>query len=76
MFSWGRSGTAPVPARDPIVSLETMEPFAHEALVGSRDEYDNAYHDSIQEPEAFWAERRLALDWSRAPDRILQWDLK
>jgi propionyl-CoA synthetase len=36
--------------------------------------YDVLYRQSIDEPEAFWAEQAKAIHWHRPPDRILEYD--
>ncbi len=35
--------------------------------------YDDLYRQSIEEPEAFWAEAARAIHWHRAPERILDY---
>ncbi|MEO7431662.1 MAG: propionate--CoA ligase [Dokdonella sp.] len=36
--------------------------------------YDALYRQSIDDPEAFWAEQAKAIHWHRQPDRILEYD--
>ncbi|MFC4822367.1 propionate--CoA ligase [Dokdonella ginsengisoli] len=33
--------------------------------------YDELYRQSVEQPEAFWAEQARAIDWHRPPQRIL-----
>ena len=36
--------------------------------------YETLYRQSIEEPEAFWAEQAKAIDWHRPFDRVLEYD--
>ena len=36
--------------------------------------YETLYRQSIEQPEAFWAEQAKAIDWHKAPERILECD--
>lgn len=36
--------------------------------------YEEFYRQSIERPEAFWAEQAQAIHWHRQPDRILEYD--
>ncbi|HWT13485.1 MAG TPA: acetate--CoA ligase [Allosphingosinicella sp.] len=40
--------------------------------VGAQD-YDRLYRRSLDDPDGFWAEQALCLDWVRAPTRIADW---
>ena len=49
--------------------------FSAHAHVKSLEEYDRLYQQSIQDPEAFWAEAAKELHWFKPWDRVLEWDL-
>ena len=36
--------------------------------------YETLYRQSIEQPEAFWAEQARAIDWHRPFDRVLEYD--
>ncbi|MDD9805957.1 MAG: acetate--CoA ligase [Gammaproteobacteria bacterium] len=43
----------------------------------NEDTYRRMYRQSIEAPEAFWAEQaRAFLDWSRPWDKVLEWDYR
>ncbi len=39
--------------------------------MGSMSGYQEAYRRSVEDPESFWAEAAKAVEWTRAPGRIL-----
>ncbi len=47
--------------------------FAADALIGSRDEYDRLYRESIDHPETFWGRVAGELSWMRKWDKVLSW---
>jgi acetyl-CoA synthetase len=48
--------------------------FSQAARIRSVQEYRRLYRRSIEDPEAFWAERAEELDWFRRWDRVLEED--
>ncbi len=49
--------------------------FAAKARIGSREEYDRMYRQSLDEPEKFWARVAEELTWFKKWDRVLDWKL-
>ena len=49
--------------------------FARRALIGSREEYDRLYRESIDQPEQFWGRMAEQVHWFRKWDRVLDWKL-
>jgi acetyl-CoA synthetase len=54
--------------------FEPPADFAKQAKVGSREEYEQLYRRSIEEPEAFWAEQAKQLHWFEEPRSVLEWE--
>ncbi|MEM7154577.1 MAG: acetate--CoA ligase [Myxococcota bacterium] len=54
--------------------FEPPAAFAEQARVKSREEYEQLYRRSIEDPEGFWAEQAKELHWFTAPTKIRQWD--
>ncbi len=54
--------------------FEPPKEFAAQAHIGSLEEYERLYRQSVDEPEAFWAEQAETLHWFRKWDRVLDWD--
>ena len=54
--------------------FEPPAEFAAKAKIGSREAYDKLYAQSIEDPDAFWAERAEELHWFTKPTTISQWD--
>ena len=51
--------------------IEPSPEFSYKALVKSRQDYDELYRRSIDEPEAFWGQMaRETLDWYRPWDAV------
>ena len=48
--------------------------FSSKARIKSMQEYEVLYKQSIENPEAFWAEKALQLDWFRKWDTVLRND--
>ena len=48
---------------------------AKRAHIGSLEEYETLYRESIDNPDKFWAERAGELHWFKKWDRVLQWNL-
>jgi acetyl-CoA synthetase len=51
------------------------EEFARRALLGSREEYDRLYRESIDHPERFWGRMAEEVHWLRKWDQVLDWKL-
>ncbi len=49
--------------------------FSAKALVGSIEEYETLYKQSIEDPEKFWAEAAENLHWFKHWDKVLDWNL-
>jgi len=49
--------------------------FSAKAHIGSMEEYEALYRQSIADPEAFWADAAENLHWSRRWDKVLEWNL-
>src|SRR5690554_2071744 len=48
--------------------------FAARARIGSREEYERLYRESIENPEAFWLARAAELTWAKPPTRAIHWN--
>lgn len=48
--------------------------FREKAYIRSMEEYKEMYKRSIEDPEAFWAERAEELHWFKKWDRVLEYD--
>lgn len=48
--------------------------FSEKAYIGSKEEYDKIYNESIQDPEKFWAEKAEQLHWFKKWDTVFTWD--
>jgi len=42
--------------------------------VSSPDSYKKTYHESLANPEAFWAEVASGFQWKKKWDKVLEWD--
>ena len=49
--------------------------FAARAHIGSLNEYDAMYRQSVEEPETFWATAAAELDWMTPWTTVLDWQL-
>ncbi len=49
--------------------------FSEKAYVKSLDEYETLYRQSIEDPEAFWANVANDLHWFKTWDKVLEWNL-
>jgi acetyl-CoA synthetase len=49
--------------------------FSAKAHIGSMEEYEALYRQSIADPEAFWADAAENLHWFRRWDKVLEWNL-
>jgi acetyl-CoA synthetase len=47
--------------------------FAAGARINSREEYDQVYRESIDQPEQFWGRAAEELGWFRKWDKVLDW---
>ena len=45
--------------------------FSRSSNVKSMQQFRKIYHDSIKNPEKFWAEKALQLDWFKKWDKVL-----
>jgi acetyl-CoA synthetase len=74
------SDSAPAPSRhieSHLIEDRVFPPdpaFASRARVGSREEYDRLYAESIDDPEAFWAKEAAELLWRAPWKTVLEWD--
>ncbi len=56
-------------------SIEPTQDFSYNANLKSRQDYDEMYRRSIEEPEAFWGEMAYEyLDWFRSFDAVEEYD--
>jgi acetyl-CoA synthetase len=49
--------------------------FSAMAHIGSMEEYEALYRQSIADPEAFWADAATNLHWFKRWDNVLEWNL-
>jgi acetyl-CoA synthetase len=49
--------------------------FSEQARIQSRDQYDQLYRQSIEEPEKFWANVAGELDWFEPWKQVMDWKL-
>ena len=49
--------------------------FSRRAHIKTRDEYDRLYHESIEQPEKFWARMAEQIHWFKKWDNVLEWKL-
>ena len=48
--------------------------FKKQARLGSVEEYDELYRQSVEDPESFWAEMAgRELEWSQPWETVLEW---
>ena len=50
--------------------------FSERSHIGSFEQYSQEYQRSIEDPEAFWAEKAARLDWIRPWDKVCEWDFE
>lgn len=56
-------------------SIEPSPEFSYKALIKSRQDYDEMYQRSIEEPEEFWAEMADEhIDWFKPWDAVEEYD--
>ena len=64
--------------RHMLENEHTIEPtpeFSYKALIRSRQDYDEMYRRSIEDPEAFWAQMAAEhLDWFKLWDAVEEYD--
>jgi acetyl-CoA synthetase len=48
--------------------------FSRRAHVRTREEYEQLYHESIDQPERFWGRMAEQLHWFKKWDRVLDWN--
>ena len=49
--------------------------FSAKAHIGSLEEYERLYKESIADPEGFWAKAAEDLHWFKRWDKVLEWNL-
>src|ERR1017187_901232 len=49
--------------------------FSAKARIGSLEEYEALYKQSIDDPETFWAGAAKELHWFKTWDKVLEWNL-
>ncbi|MEM9457517.1 MAG: acetate--CoA ligase [Myxococcota bacterium] len=54
--------------------FEPPAAFAQEARVSSREQYEQLYRRSVDDPEGFWSEQAGELHWFTTPTKIRQWE--
>ncbi len=55
-------------------SFDPPAEFVKNATIGSREEYDTLYKESIEDPEGFWSKVAGDLHWFKKWDRVLNTD--
>ena len=54
--------------------FEPSAEFRAAAHIGSLEEYERIYRESVEQPEKFWAGIASELHWFKKWDRVLEWD--
>jgi acetyl-CoA synthetase len=49
--------------------------FSANAYIGSLEQYESLYRESIEDPERFWATIAESLHWFKKWDKVLDWNL-
>ena len=55
--------------------FEPSAEFRAAAHIGSLEEYERIYRESVEQPEKFWAGIASELHWFKKWDRVLEWDV-
>ena len=50
--------------------------IASRAAIGSREEYERLYRESLEQPEEFWLRQAKTLTWFHAPERAVEADMQ
>jgi len=50
------------------------EEFSKRAHIGSKEEYEKMYKESIEDPEGFWGKMGEELDWYKKWDKVMEYD--
>ncbi len=50
--------------------------FSERSHIGSFEQYSQEYQRSIEDSDAFWAEKAARLDWIRPWDKVCEWDFE
>jgi acetyl-CoA synthetase len=72
---------SPAPSQDIDSTLRESrvfpppEEFSQKAYIQSLEQYETLYKQSIEDPEAFWAEAARELHWFKPWDKVLEWEL-
>ena len=76
------SQTDPTPDNSSVESVQTetrkFPPptnFSATAHIGSIEQYEQMYRESIDNPEKFWGEKAADLHWFKKWSRVLEWNL-
>jgi acetyl-CoA synthetase len=56
-------------------TFEPSEEFRRAAHIGSLQDYERIYRESVDHPEQFWARVANELHWFKKWDRVLDWDV-
>ncbi len=48
--------------------------FSLQAHIGSLEDYEKLYRESIEQPEDFWPKMANELDWDKTWDTVLKWE--
>src|SRR6266849_6392348 len=54
--------------------FEPSPEFGQTAHIGSLEDYDRIYRESVEQPEQFWARIASELHWFKKWDRVLEWN--
>ena len=54
--------------------IDVKESIARKALVGSLEQYQELYRESLEEPEKFWMGQAERLDWIERPTTVQEFD--
>jgi len=50
------------------------EEISKRAHIGSKEEYEKMYKESIEDPESFWGKMAEELDWYKKWDKVMEYD--
>ena len=53
-----------------------LKKFSRHAHVRSMEEYEQAYRQSLKDPDAFWSKKAEQLHWFRKWNSVFEWDKK
>jgi len=55
--------------------FEPAPEFCRAAHIGSLEDYERIYRESVEQPEQFWARVATELHWFKKWDRVLEWNV-